>query len=80
MPLPAFALLLIAVIAFAAWSLLTRTVAPGRPETDNRAESAPGPQGAPAPGREATDLSRYDRGGRAVIYKTRRPQPDTVRQ
>jgi anti-sigma factor RsiW len=65
LPAPVFALLVIALLAVAAWTALTRA-GNRRPEPERLTRSAP------QVGQGASDLSVYDRGGRAAIYKTRR--------
>lgn len=75
MPVPAFALLLIAMLALTAWTVLTRAVGTQPSETGNevKRETAPTKQ-------MPEDLSHYDRGARAVIYKVRREQPGATTQ
>jgi hypothetical protein len=70
-PAPAFALLVLAVMALAAWSVVAgfrNARAPLGPPVSVRN----GPAVTSKPG--AINFSRYDHGERAVIYKTRRNQ------
>jgi anti-sigma factor RsiW len=71
-PLPVFALLLIAV-AFGAWLVSRR---PGKvPSSIPKAQSEPAIQAAGGPaGGEVMAFSRFDRGQRASIYKMPRQQ------
>lgn len=69
-PLPAFALLLIAVVP-AAWSV-TRRITKAPPSAPN-SQVVPVAQVAPEPAKgEVMNFSRFDRGQRVSIYKTRR--------
>jgi anti-sigma factor RsiW len=71
-PAPAFALILTAMLALIAWAAL----AAGRPQPGETLSKTKHPiESAPSqPDQMADDLSRYDRGARAVIYKARRQQ------
>ena len=73
LPAPVFSCMLLALLALVAWAVYTRAIrtAPSADEiqpaitkTENRAE----------PPRANIDLSRFDRGERAVIYTERRAQ------
>lgn len=77
LPAPALAALLLTVVALGVWIIFTRR----EPETERLAARAreekreiAGP-GAPSSGAGEIDLARFDHGGRAVIYKTRRANP-----
>ncbi|MDT4953350.1 MAG: hypothetical protein QOJ02_1488 [Acidobacteriota bacterium] len=77
LPVPAFALLLAAVIALGTWLVLMRQTAPAQAE----AETKPGKVlTKPAPTQDALDLARFDRGERAAIYKVRRASQGDVEQ
>ena len=73
-PAPAFALLIIALISIVIWSAL-QWAEPQ--QTGDRIRFLKGETRAPETG---LDLSRYDGGGRAVIYKTSRSQLDDSKQ
>lgn len=79
LPVPAFALLLFAVVALGAWLMLLRQTAPApaeaKPEKVLRETPAP-TQGA----QDKLDLARFDRGERAAIYKVRRTSQGGVEQ
>jgi anti-sigma factor RsiW len=68
-PAPAFALLVLAVVALASWSVVAG-LRSARSPLGPPGIARDGPPAASHP--EAIDFSRYDRGERAVIYKTRR--------
>lgn len=68
LPAPAFALMVLVMLALLSWSLFARPAATGRGELD-RAKGLP-ESDRPDAGRQ--DFSRYDHGERAVIYKARR--------
>jgi anti-sigma factor RsiW len=80
LPAPAFALLVAAMVALATWGLLARAGVGRRGETGGQARSAPASSGAPSARQAVEDLSRFDRGARAVVYKSRRAQPGEIRQ
>jgi anti-sigma factor RsiW len=66
-PLPVFALLLLAVVLLGGWSISLRA--------SRQQQAAANMHLPPAPGRateNGDDLSRFDRGERATIYKERR--------
>jgi anti-sigma factor RsiW len=68
LPLPVFALLLLAVVVLGVWSISLRA-------SRERPQEAASSHLQPAPGRateHVEDLSRFDRGERATIYKVRR--------
>ena len=68
-PAPAFALLVLALIALAAWTVVAGPGGAEQPFDPTGAERGQ-PSMASYPG--AIDFSRYDHGDRAIIYKTRR--------
>lgn len=61
LPVPVFSLMMLALFAFVAWSVYSRVTRPG----------ATVPVGNYAY-QDGLDLSRFDKGGRAVIYTTKR--------
>lgn len=70
LPLPAFALILIALIATAAWSVSMRLAKPApasMPQAQKKIDDSA------TTGQSGLDISLYDKGERAVIYKERRP-------
>lgn len=77
-PAPAFALLLIAMLALIVWAALAAV----RPQPSQTISETKGPiePARSQPDQMADDLSRYDRGARAVIYKARREQPGATTQ
>jgi Putative zinc-finger len=72
MPAPVFALVVVVVLSLCAWVLLV--VGRRSPAADVRAANAPAQPQRDQPTQGAIDLSRYDRGERAVIYKVHRAQ------
>jgi anti-sigma factor RsiW len=72
LPAPVLMLLVAAVVAVGAWSSMVRrhASAPQRVSTEQRKTPV-----APST-RDGFDLSRFDRGGRASIYKVRRASQD----
>jgi anti-sigma factor RsiW len=80
LPVPAFALLLAAVIALSLWLVTVRQSG----QTPAEAETKPVKiLTTPAPARgtqDALDLARFDRGERAAIYKVRRTSQGDVEQ
>jgi predicted anti-sigma-YlaC factor YlaD len=80
LPAPAFALLLVALVALAVWIVVKRVNQTQQMGTGEQIkERAVKPRATESP-EGAVDFSRYDGGGRAVIYKTRREQPAPTRQ
>ena len=71
LPVPVFALILILLIASGLWSVSSLLAKPQPPGGGIRAEKRFDETTPPQTG---LDLSRYDGGGRAVIYKTRRAE------
>ena len=65
LPVPVFSLMLLALFALIAWSVYVRATEPTRAERATAPVSNPPPQ-------EVIDLSRFDKGARAVIYTARR--------
>ena len=67
LPAPVFALLIVALVTLGFWAIRLRETRMAQPRASVHLPSAPG---------RATegdaDLSRFDSGGRAVIYKARR--------
>ena len=64
-PVPVFSLVMLALFALVAWSVYVRATRPAR------IEHATAPVNNP-PSQDGLDLSRFDKGGRAVIYTTKR--------
>jgi anti-sigma factor RsiW len=79
LPVPAFALLLLAFVAFAVWAISSRNRAPQPAvkgtEFGSRAIIEP-----VEPVARGYDLSKFDQGQRAVIYKTTRTPEGRVQQ
>ena len=75
LPVPAFALLLLAFIAISFWMVASRN--PSAPPTGNKRQPPMHREGRNPPV-DAFDLSKYDHGERAVIYTS--PRPDAQRQ
>ena len=71
MPIPVFALVVIALLAFGAWSVFLRTGPPRTLDLDKRVTKLP-VDATKNVDPSAPDLSRFDRGERAVLYKERR--------
>jgi Putative zinc-finger len=74
LPAPVFALLLLCVFALALWSIVLRPAEAPRPPVTTKGRDTQTASAPPQPAREAFDISRYDRGQRASIYKVRREQ------
>lgn len=71
-PAPVFALLVMALVAVAAWAVSMRAARkPGPGLAVQPATSAPAPGGVEA-AQGGIDFSRYDNGARAIIYTVRR--------
>lgn len=70
LPAPVFALVVVTVLALGTWSLFIRGLR--SPAPDVRVRNGPAQTSQPEQG--GVDLSHYDRGERAVIYKVRRSQ------
>jgi anti-sigma factor RsiW len=70
LPAPVFALIVVALLALIVWSVISDRLAR---ETDHRVSKAP----VLSPSKSETgsiDLSRFDRGERAILYKEHRPE------
>lgn len=71
LPVPAFALLLIAVVSFGIWAAFLRQRPATKTEKNpERVLTMPAPARQDARG--VLDLARFDRGDRATLYKVRR--------
>lgn len=68
-PTPAFALLLIAVLALGAWVLVTRPASPTAARLNGVNKMVPGSAASAPP--SGFDLTQFDRGERPAIYKVR---------
>jgi anti-sigma factor RsiW len=78
LPVPAFALLLAAVIALSLWLMSVRQSVQAPAETKaNKIVTMPA---ASRDSEDALDLARFDRGERAAIYKVRRTGQGYVEQ
>ena len=77
LPVPAFALLLVAVISLGVWLAFVRQSAPMPKEAEMK---TPKVLPRPAPERDLLDLARFDRGERAAIYKVRRANEGDIEQ
>ena len=73
LPAPVFALVVVAVLAFGAWSVFVRTTYQQTRELDKRVSNLPVEATANTEA-DVTDLSRFDRGERAILYKERRSE------
>jgi anti-sigma factor RsiW len=70
LPAPVFALVVLALLAFGAWSVFLRNAYQQTRELDKRVSGVPvEPKANMEP--SAIDLSRFDRGERAILYKER---------
>lgn len=76
LPAPAFALMVLVMLALLSWSLIVRPAATG-PGAVDRARRLP-VSDQPDAGQQ--DFSRYDHGERAVIYKARRTPAGNLEQ
>jgi anti-sigma factor RsiW len=77
-PAPVFAFVLVALLALGAWSLVVRTTYQRPGQLDVRVSSVPAKGTANTePG--SMDLSRFDRGERATLYKERRSEMGAAR-
>ncbi len=76
LPAPAFALMVLVMLALLSWSLFVRPVATA-PGTLDRARRLPV---SDQPGAGEQDFSRYDHGERAVIYKAQRTPAGNLEQ
>jgi anti-sigma factor RsiW len=80
LPVPAFALLLAAVIALGAWLVFLRQTSHALAEAETQPRKVLW-KPAPTPGKQdALDLARFDTGERAAIYKVRRAGQGDVEQ
>jgi anti-sigma factor RsiW len=75
LPAPALAFALVAVLALAAWAAFSIGA---RPRAISRQVKVEPAESRDAQANQGMDLSRYDRGERAVIYKTARRQPRAI--
>ena len=80
LPAPAFALLVVALLALTVLIVAMRAGQRRQPGTGESIKSEAGRPGATESPEGAIDFSRYDGGGRALIYKTRREHPEVIRQ
>lgn len=84
LPAPALALLLLALISLSGWlvtALWQKRFAPEVETAGREKKIVPQPPTAPpAAGDGDVDLARFDRGGRAAIYKVRRENPESTGQ
>lgn len=71
-PAPAFALVLIAVAVLSGWVISMRSGSPSLTMPTGVKQAAPGPSASP--GLKGFDLTRFDRGEPAAIYKVRLTQ------
>jgi anti-sigma factor RsiW len=76
LPAPVFSLALLALIALTAWFVYTRASRPAPSEIGIRPAIMP----AENPSQGSPDLSRFDRGERAVIYIERRNRAGATEQ
>ena len=74
LPAPVFALLIFSICALALWSIVLRPAEAPRPSVTTKGRATQTDAAPPQPARAAFDISRYDRGQRASIYKVRREQ------
>jgi hypothetical protein len=72
-PAPVFALALVALLAFGAWSMFVRTTYQSPVQLDRRIGSVPA-EGTANTEPGTLDLSRFDRGERAILYKEHRSE------
>ena len=73
LPAPVFALVVVALLAFGAWSVFVRNILQQTREPDQRVSKVP-VEATSNTESGAMDLSRFDHGDRAIIYKERRPE------
>jgi len=74
LPAPVFALVVVALLAFAAWSVFVRTALQQTGEPDRRASNVKPVEETSNTESGAMDLSRFDHGGRAILYTERRSE------
>lgn len=74
LPAPIFALVIVALLAFGAWSLFVRTTLQQTRELDKRVSNVKPVEAMSNTESGAMDLSRFDHGGRAILYTERRPE------
>ncbi len=72
LPAPVFALLLCLLVGLSGWLVAQRAIQPAKGPSDGRRVIVPPPNETAAP--TAFDLSRFDRGARAVIYAAKRAE------
>ena len=77
LPVPAFALLLVALISLGIWLAFVRQSTPVSKEALMKPQKA---LTRPAPAPDLLDLTRFDRGERAAIYKVRRANQGDIEQ
>jgi len=73
LPAPVFALVVFALLAFGAWFVIVRNSGAETREAEKRVTSIP-LETPVNKGGAAMDLSRFDRGERAIVYKERRAE------
>ena len=74
LPAPIFALVIVALLAFGAWSLFVRTTLQQTRELDKRVSNVKPVEAMSNTESGAMDLSRFDHGGRAILYTERRSE------
>jgi hypothetical protein len=79
LPVPALALLLLAVVMLGIWVASSRWRKAPAPDATAGGEKRPVASEA-ATSESEIDLARFDRGGRALIYKVRRDGSENVKQ
>lgn len=77
LPVPAFALLLAAVVALGIWLVYARQTGQAPAEAQTKPVKI---VTMPAASQDVLDLARFDRGERAAIYKVRRTGQGDVKQ
>lgn len=80
LPVPAFALLLVAVIALSLWLISVRQPGQATSQAETRPVKIVAMPAASRDPEDALDLARFDRGERAAIYKVRRTSKGDVEQ
>ena len=76
LPVPAFALLLIAFVSLGIWTAFLRQPGPTKTEKPEKVLTVPAP--LPQEPQGALDLARFDKGERATLYKVRRTNQGDV--
>ncbi|MDT4897790.1 MAG: hypothetical protein QOH25_2867 [Acidobacteriota bacterium] len=77
LPVPACALLLVALISLGVWLAFVRQSMPVSKEAEMKPQKV---LTRPAPAQDLLDLARFDRGERAAIYKVRRANQGDIEQ